>query len=581
MQIPKETIDLVRERCRIEEVAQKYIPSLVKKGRDFFGLCPFHKEKTPSFSVSPESQLFYCFGCHAGGNVFTLISKIEHVDFHESVRIVGDMVGIPVRPEDNENSGIYVMIDVNQRAAKLYHQYLLSPNGSPALAYLKDRGVSADSLEEFQIGFAPDSWDFLSHKIRGNAPLFDAALSSGLVAKQKEAGGYYDRFRRRVIFPINDASGKTVAFGGRVLDNSQPKYINSPESAIFKKSNLLYGFDKAKANISDLKRAIIVEGYLDVIGCHQCGIKNVTAPLGTALTGQHVKFLARYCSEIVLLFDADSAGLNAAARSLNVADDINVDIKVAVLPESDPFEFVLKKGSRALMAVIENAKSPLDFSLQRIMDARGKNGDLRTLLACFELLRRVQLESIRSVYLKKTGMELGIDENSIRKDFGDYVKKNGVLETQRGGGAAAPDDFLTKCYASLVSLICRHPEFIKHAVMDFPLNDIGGEAYKNILTEMSNIYSVDGILSINKLFDFFDNGSEWSILSNCLEQGSDAEDPDAEYTEIYLSMRIHEINDKMLKCVGLIKDFPEYLTEIDVLRREKEKLSYYLTYKRN
>ncbi|MCL2025390.1 MAG: DNA primase [Leptospirales bacterium] len=582
MRIPVETIDLIRERSRIEEVAQRYIPSLAKKGRNYIGLCPFHKEKTPSFVVSPEKQIFTCFGCHTGGNVFSFIRKMENVDFPESVKIAGEIAGIPVRLEDEGSSEISLIVDVNRKATALYHQYLFSPNGSGALAYLKGRGVSADSIKEFQIGLAPDSWNFISDKLRGNASSFDAALRSGLIAKsQKDDRNYYDRFRRRVMFPINDTSGKTVAFGGRVLDDSLPKYINSQESVVFKKKNLLYGFDKAKAHISDLKRAIIVEGYLDVIGCHQCGIKNVAAPLGTALTGEHVKFLARYCSEIVLLFDADSAGLNAATKSINIADDINVDIKVATLPESDPFEFVLKKGQRALMAVIEDAKSPLDFNLRRIMDVRAKNGDLRTLLACFELLRRIQLESIRSVYLKKIGAELGIDENSIRKDFGDYVKKNNVVKMQRNAGAGAQDDFLTKCHASLVSFLCRHPEFIKNAAMDFPLSDISDMAYKNILTEMNNIYFTDGVLTINKLFDFFDSGSEWSILSHNLEQDSDTEEPDMEYTEIYLSMKIHEINDKILKYVSFINDFPEYLTEIDVLRREKEKLSYYLTYKRN
>jgi len=582
LRIPEETIDLIRERCRIEEVAQSYIPSLAKKGRNYIGLCPFHKEKTPSFVVSPEKQIFSCFGCHTGGNVFSFIRKIENVDFLESVKIAGDIVGIPVRLEGGESNEISAMVDVNQRAAKLYHQYLLSPNGANALAYLKGRGVSTDSIEGFQIGFAPDSWNFVSDKLRGNGLFFDAAIRSGLIAKsQKEDGGYYDRFRRRVMFPINDASGKTVAFGGRVMDDSLPKYINSQESVIFKKRNILYGFDKAKAHVSDLKRAIIVEGYLDVIGCHQCGIKNVAAPLGTALTEQHLKFLARYCSEVVLLFDADSAGFNAAVKSLNLTEDVNVDIKVAVLPELDPFEFVLKKGYRALMAVIENAKSPLDFNLQRIMEARRTNGDLRTLLACFELLRWIKLESIRSVYFKKIGLDLGIDENSIRKDFGDYIKKNSVAKIQRNGGGEETDDFLTKCYASLVSFLCRHPEFIEKVVMDFPLGDIGDGVYKNILIEMNNIYSANGVLTINKLFDFFDNGSEWSILSHCLEQDSNTEDPDMEYTEIYLSMRIHEINDKMLKYVGLIRNSPEYLTEFDSLRREKDKLSYYLTYKRN
>jgi DNA primase len=554
----------------------------VKRGRNYVGLCPFHKEKTPSFVVSPEKQIFSCFGCNTGGNVFSLIGKIENVDFLQSVKIAGDIVGIPVRlddRDDRQNNEISGMLKVNSGAAALYHKHLFAPDGAPALEYLKARGVSVESIREFQLGFAPGSWNFLLNRLRPDKAMFEKAVQLGLLAKsQKDDGSYYDQFRRRIIFPIKDAMGKVLAFGGRVIGDGQPKYLNSQESAVFQKRNILYGFDKAKNDISDNKRAIIVEGYLDVIGCYQSGIKNVAAPLGTALTKAQVGFLSRYCNEIVLLFDADSAGVNAAHRSLDLADDINVDIKVAVLPESDPFEFVVKNGSRPLMALVDSAKSPVDFRLMRIMEERRKNGDTRTLMACLDLLKGIKLESNRSVYIRKISSLLAIDENSIRKDFAAYAGKQNLPSVIEKANKTEGSDFVTKCHRSLIALICNHPDLIKDTVIDFSIKDIKDSASKNILSKMSELYSADGILNINKLFDFFSSDLELTVLNQSFNESSDLDDPIAAYMEIYLSMKLHEIDARIAEYAAFTKtkESPEYLTEIDILRREKERLSHYI-----
>ncbi len=371
MPISRDTIDIIRDRSRIEDVVQRYVPSLKKRGNSFIGLCPFHKEKTPSFTVSPEKQIFHCFGCKAGGNVFSFVSKMERLNFPESVRFLGKLAGIEVREERDDGRGdtLDYLRRVNSFTVETYHQALLSEQGKTAMDYALRRGLTAESIREFRLGFAPDSWSYLVDRLARKNVTLAMAARLGLVAESTkgQAGRYYDRFRNRLMFPIFDSRGEAIAFGGRVIGEGEPKYLNSPESDLFSKGNVLYGINVAREHIIELKRAIVVEGYLDVIGCHQNGVKNVVAPLGTALTERHVEMLSRYCTEIILLFDADSAGLNASLRSLGVAGEKNVDVRVALLPEGDPFDFITGRGVRPFMAVVDSALQPVDFKIQRAL----------------------------------------------------------------------------------------------------------------------------------------------------------------------------------------------------------------------
>ena len=310
--IPEETIETVRTRARIEEVVARYVPSLKKKGANYFGLCPFHKEKTGSFSVSPAKQIFYCFGCHTGGNVFSFIEKVENLNYPQAIKFVGKLVGIEVRDEDSrpQDTTMEDCFRINEYAAKVYQSYLMSAEGVFGLEYLTGRGVTEDAIQSFRLGFSPDSWEFLTSKLTAVGADIKKAGMMGLVGVKENEGHtrYYDRYRGRIIFPIIDQYGNIAGFGGRVTGDGEPKYLNSPESQIYRKRTILYGYNLAKQEIAQMKRAIIVEGYLDVIGCHQSGIRNVVAPLGTALTEEQVRLLARQCEEIILLFDADSAG---------------------------------------------------------------------------------------------------------------------------------------------------------------------------------------------------------------------------------------------------------------------------------
>ncbi len=583
MYIQPETLDLIRGKVVIQDVIKRYVPSLKKKGKNFIGLCPFHKEKTPSFSVSPDKQIFYCFGCHTGGNVFNFISRIERLEFPDSVRFVADMVGVDIRDDKKGDSAVFeAMQRINRQAMELYHGHIKIPAGKKGLTYITGRGVSHKSITDFNIGYAPDSWDFLLGSIIKSGKDREVAETLGLIKpSQKRANSYYDMFRNRIIFPIFDAANNVIAFGGRAIGDDPRKYLNSSESPLFKKRNVLYGFNRARDSIKELNRVIIVEGYLDVIGCHQAGIENVVAPLGTAVTTEQIKMLGHLCTEIIFLFDADSAGLKAAGRSLDISDDVNVNIKIGMLPEDDPFDYVTKKGPREFMAVVDKAMGPIDFRIARIMDNYKDLGRINTLKQLFAAIADIKLETERGVYIKKISSLLEVDENSVRTDFRNYIGNQKSVQKIEHEPKNDQTDFITRSYRDLIKLICHYPELIEKAVIDYSINDIPDELSRTVLKKISELYFSDQQFSIDKIFDFFTSGQEMDFLNNIFNEDYSVANPAAAYTEIFINMKVREIDDKIDKYASLIKSSPngsfhEYITEIEVLRREKEKLSQYI-----
>ncbi len=583
MYIQPETLDLIRNKVVIQDVIKRYVPSLKKKGKNYIGLCPFHKEKTPSFSVSPDKQIFYCFGCHTGGNVFNFISRIERLEFPESVKFIADLVGVDLRDEKKGDSAILEsMHTINRQAMELYHNAIKSPAGKKGLAYITGRGVIHKSINDFKIGYAPESWDFLLRGIIKTGRDRELAETLGLIKlSQKRADSYYDMFRNRIMFPIFDTVGNIIAFGGRTIGDDPRKYLNSSESPLFKKRNVLYGFNRARDSIKELNRVIIVEGYLDVIGCHQAGIENVVAPLGTAVTAEQIKMLGHLCTEIIFLFDADSAGLKAAVRSLDISEDVNVNIKIGMLPEDDPFDYVIKKGPREFMAVVDRAMNPVDFRIARIMDNYRDLGRVNTLKQLFVAIADVKLETERGVYIKKISSLLDVDENSVRADFRNFVSNQKSAPRIGQEPKIEQADFTTRSYRDLVKLVCHYPELIEKAVIDYSINDIPDELSRTILKKLSELYFSDQAFSIDKIFDFFTSGQEMDFLNNIFNDEYSVENPGAAYTEIFINMKVREIDDKIDKYASLIKSSPdgsyhEYITEIEVLRREKEKLSQYI-----
>lgn len=582
MSIPKETIEYIRERVRIEDIAMKYIPSLKKKGKNYIGLCPFHKEKTPSFSVSPDKQIFHCFGCNTGGNVFTFISKIENIEFVESVRRVADIAGIQLRDEGSEKneSSIEKIRRINRYAMNFYNSYLKADAGKAGRSYLEGRGLDSSAIDSFMLGFAPDSWDRLTFSLKKNGADLDLAEKIGLVGKAKTSGNFIDKFRNRVIFPIFDRNSNVIAFGGRsISDKDQPKYLNSPESEIFQKRSVLYGLNYAQNEIRELDRAIIVEGYLDVIGCHINGIKNVVAPLGTALTESHIKMLSQLCNEIIMLFDSDSAGINAALKSIETSELFNVNIKIAVLPQDDPFDYIMKKGVREMMIVIDKAVNPFDFQISLAIERNSGKDRMRLLKELFDIIRKISMASERSIYLKKISESLNIDEEALRIDYNSYSEKNSFSERKKNIRGETLS-FDVRIYRELIELVIHYPDLAGDFLIDFSINEIKDPVSANIYRVIAELYNSENVLNPDKIFDFFQKGLEMDFLSRIIQTETSLEDPKAAYTEIYVNLKLHTIENKISDYAEKIKqsggDRLEYLAEIEILRREKEKLTHYI-----
>ncbi|MBN1501581.1 MAG: DNA primase [Spirochaetes bacterium] len=580
MSISRDKINEIRDRASIEEVIARYVPSLKKRGNNFIGLCPFHREKTPSFTVSPDKQIYHCFGCHEGGNVFTFISKIEKVDFPESVKIVGKLIGIEIDDKKStpESTKAGMLVKINDYAAKVFTKFLHSDGGKNALEYLRERGVNSESIEKFRLGYCPDEWDFIKNKLIKHQINLDFAVETGLLTKKEENNHYYDRFRSRVIFPIFDRYGNIVAFGGRITGEGEPKYLNSPESDIFKKRSILYGFNFARDYIRECSRVIVVEGYLDVIGCHQAGIMNTVAPLGTALTEEHVVMLSHYASEIIFLFDSDGAGLKASLRSLTFSENVNAVIKVAMLPSGDPFDFVKSEGPRKLMALIDNAVYPADFKIEMIFRRMTSASDGEKLKNLFMIIDEIDSEVEKQQYLKKISSKMEIDYNALLRDYSGRKTSTGRKNSAKIANKRY--NFTDKSYIELIILLVNYPEIIQKAVIDFSENEITDGLIRGIYKKTVNFISGRDNFEISEMFDIFDSVEEIEFINKYITTDYNIEDPDSVYTEIYINNKLYSIENKIeyycKKMLGNESSASDYLTEIEILRREKEKLQNYV-----
>ncbi|MFA5518999.1 MAG: DNA primase [Spirochaetota bacterium] len=591
--ISNKSIEYIRTHTRIEEIVLKYVPSLKKRGKNYIGLCPFHKEKTPSFSVSPEKQIFNCFGCNTGGNVITFISKIENLTFAESVKHLAKIAGIEIEYDGkgHDNSSIEQIRRINRYTMNFYHSYLKSAGGEKGLSYLVSRGVDQASIEKFKLGMAPDSWEMLTKSLMKNKADIAICEKIGLCAKstknrqENNREHYYDKFRNRVMFPIFDRTDNVAGFGARSIDEKQqPKYLNSSESEVYQKKNILYGLNFAQDEIRNMDRAIIVEGYLDVIGCHQQGLKNVVAPLGTALTENQVRQLSHLCNEIIMLFDSDSAGINAALRSITTSEMFNISIKIALLPNGDPFDYIKAHGLMGLMIIIDKASNPLDFQFQNII-ARNKGKDkLLYLKEFFEIIEKLELSTHRDYCFKKINELLALNEESLRIDFDKYLKdKKGwhyPSKEEKRNNKPEHLPYETRLFRDLIELIINNPVITGDVLMDFSPDDFKDPLAKTIFSRIGQIYKEENELKIDKLFDFFDKEIEMDFLNRSIQKRTTIEDPKAAYTEIYVNFKLQDIDNKISKYAEMIKesgsDKLEYLAEIEILRREKEKLSNYI-----
>ena len=414
-----ETIEEVRQANDIVDVISQYV-HLKRSGRNFFGLCPFHNEKSPSFSVSPDKQIFHCFGCGVGGNVFTFLTKIEGINFVEAVQTLAERANIQLPTFENnvdkEKEELKTKVyKVNEFTAEYYHENLYKPTAKIAQEYVKQRKLTNDTLKSFRIGFS-GKFNELYQALRKEGFEEQEILESGLVNKN-ENGTYIDRYRNRLMFPICDGRGRVIAFGGRVLDDSKPKYINSPENIVFSKGRNLFGLNVAKKSEEIKKKLLIVEGYMDVISLHQRGIKNVVAPLGTALTQQQGWLLRRTSEQIILSFDSDEAGLNAKIRAIDILQNMGCDIRVLMLEGAkDPDEFIVKYGNARFKNAIDKALSIVEFKvrlLKRNLDLNNTSDKIKFLNEIAKLISKIDNNIEKEVYIEKIAKEYEISKEAI------------------------------------------------------------------------------------------------------------------------------------------------------------------------
>ena len=416
----EEIIDEVRSKNDIVDVISQYVV-LKRSGRNFFGLCPFHKEKSPSFSVSPDKQIFHCFGCGVGGNVFHFVSKIENINFRETVEMLAEKAGVqlPTLENDIDNKTLELkkkVYEINQIAAEFYHQNLYdTAKAKPAQEYVKKRKLDNKTLKSFLIGYA-GNYNELYQLLKQKGYTEEEILASSLVKKMPD-GKYIDSFRRRLMFPIQDVRNRVIAFGGRVLDDSKPKYINSPENIVYSKGRHLFGLNVAKRVEAKMKRIIIVEGYMDAISLHQRGIHNAVASLGTALTEAQGHLLRNNSEQVIIGYDADGAGQAATMRGLEILQSMGCDIRILQIEGAkDPDEFVVKYGPERFQKQVDKAISLVEYKvkvLRATLNIEQTNDKIKFLKEIAKVLSQIDNEIEREVYADKISREYQISKEAI------------------------------------------------------------------------------------------------------------------------------------------------------------------------
>ena len=432
--ISKSVLDDIRFRCDIVDVIDAYL-TLPQKGTIIKALCPFHKEKTPSFNVNRQRQIFHCFGCGAGGDVFKFVMLYEHVDFVGAIKILAEKAGIPLQFEKGSEPSAdkELLLTIHEEAAALFHRQLLqSPDAQIARDYLLKRQITPEIIEDFMIGYAPDSWDFLLQWAQKKGhPLQKLDLAGLLIRREEDRGAtpYYDRFRGRVMFPIRNEQGRIVAFSGRTLlqDPKAAKYVNSPETPLFRKSHILYALDRARREIVETREAIICEGQIDVIRCHQAGFKTAVAAQGTAFTEDHARILKRYADGVVLVFDSDEAGRNAALKASVIFMQMGLAVRVASLPQGeDPDSIILKQGAPTFARALSQAVPAIDFQLNLLLsqeDIRTEVGMMKVSRAALATISQSPNAIQRDVLVQTVARRLGISSDALNVEL-KHLRRN-------------------------------------------------------------------------------------------------------------------------------------------------------------
>ena len=523
MAIPEEVINEIKYRNDIETVISQYV-NLKRRGKNLVGLCPFHNEKTPSFTIYPENGSFYCFGCGVGGDVITFTGLIENLDYIESVKLLAEKSGV-VLPQDGYDNSMQnlknAIYEINREAAKFFHQYLMRDEGKWALDYFLSRGFTIKTIKHFGLGAAPDSWDSLINHLKSKGFSINQMVTANVVGKSQR-GSYYDRFRKRLMFPIINIRGNVVGFSGRALPQDEKKggkYVNTSDTPVFKKSENLFGINFAKNHCSE--QLILVEGNPDVISLHQAGFCNVVAPLGTAFTNEQANLISRYTKEIVLMLDADAAGQKAIKRASGILESSGLSVRVVVIPDGkDPDEYIRKNGLERFKALLEGAVSDIEYKLlmaAKEIPLESDDGKLKYLNLAAEIIAGTDDVITRDIYIGKLCDKYGVSRTALSSKIEDLRKKNRRVQQKKEIADIIHPKFskddvnperrnslkATAAEENLIAVLLQHPDFYDYAKENLPsdkmVTSLNKRIYQIIGDTIKNGLSLDISVFAQKL----------------------------------------------------------------------------------
>jgi DNA primase len=496
------TLEDIKDRLDIVDFISEYV-NLKKAGQNWKGLCPFHAEKTPSFTVSPAKQIFHCFGCGSGGDIFTFLTRHESLSFPEALKVLANRAGVtlkashgsPAKTGEKEK-----LLSIHREAAAFFSQQL--PSHAAASAYLKKRGIDGEAQKQFLLGYAPKSWNALLSFLERKGYKGEILKKGGLVTQGTK--GSYDTFRDRVMFPIFDMQGDIIAFGGRSIDGSEPKYLNSPETPIFNKRRIIYGLNFARDSIKAKGYAMFTEGYLDVITAHLHGFTNTIAPLGTAITPEHGKLVKRFTENVILAFDSDAAGIKAAKSASNILLESDLNVKILPIPDNeDPDSFLRKRGEKEFQKLLGQPMTIIDFFIKHGKDRRATSREV------LETISKVPDKVLQGDYMKLLAEKLNVEEKYVREEFQRMKNRpqRGYRTPAAGTGTRPKPKRKPLDEVYIIQLLLQLPEKVKDVCGILSSEDFGDVTTRNIFKKMK-----DGATDLNTLLSRSE-GEEKSFLT--------------------------------------------------------------------
>lgn len=585
--IPQSFIEELKMNADIETIVSSYV-QLRRRGRILTGLCPFHSEKTGSFTVYPESQSFYCFGCGAGGDVIGFIRRIENLEYVEAVKFLAERVGMTV-PEDAAEDRTAALktkiLEMNREAAHYYYDNLLAPEGKAALDYLTGRGLLPRTIKHFGLGYAPPGWNGLTDLLKEKG-FSGEEMEAACLARKGRNGGYYDVFRDRVMFPIIDLRGNVIGFGGRKMTGDGPKYYNSPDTPVFKKTKNLFALNFAKKN-TKLDHLILCEGYMDVISMHQAGFTEAVASLGTSLTGDQCRLAAAYVEEAVLAYDSDEAGQKATRRAIGLLDEAGVRARVLNIPGAkDPDEFIKKYGGARFRKLIEDSSGAVEYELGKIgekYEVETPEGKILALKEAVNLLSEMRNPLEREVWAGKLANDYGTTKEGILSQVQAKIRRRIRNNEQKaiqtsplsiGGGAAIPEKAKNPAAAAaeerLLGSVFRNPEVLRKLPDKISEGDFVCELYRRFYAKAASGYALGYDLSpslFNEDFSLEEQNVIGKIFHLSREHQYTAEDA-FDAAETMLKLKSKKTDSEIAELSGA-----ELTDYIEKMRREKQKAS--------